>query len=204
MDHRNTTCHDPSFCYDRLINKCYSCRHMQRGSRKETTTAFGTTTLTTQPVRVHAGNQNCSALIFGFCVFVGLVIFMAMLWLVILKQRQKRRRKTGKENSQENGMCTCFLANETQTNNDCEPGDHDLGQLRCPHLNGVTMISQDDALKENMPCVAFTRSQEFEEISSPHDEKCNSSFPLPAIELGATVLVTTKTIQENILSKELP
>lgn len=94
------------------------------------------------------------------------------------------------------------MANEAQTNHDCKPGDNDLGMLRCPHLNGVTMITQDDVLKENMP---FTRSQEVEVISlSPHDEKCNSSFPLPATELGATVLVTTKTIQENILSKELP
>ncbi|XP_026549003.1 uncharacterized protein LOC113430804 [Notechis scutatus] len=203
MDRHNITCQHPSFCYDRLINKCDRCRHMQRGSRKETTTVFGTTSITTQPVQVHPGNQHCSALIFVFCALVVLVIIMATLWLVIMKQRRKRRRKTGK-NSQENGKCICFLANEAQTNHDCGPGDNDLRQLRCPHLNGVTMITHDDVLKENMPCVALT-SQEVDVISlSPHDENCNSSFPVPATELGATVLVTTKTIQENILSKELP
>ncbi|XP_013907515.1 PREDICTED: uncharacterized protein LOC106537793 isoform X2 [Thamnophis sirtalis] len=167
MDDHNTTCPDPNFCYDRLIKRCYSCKRMQRGSRKET------------------------------------IIIMAILWLVILKQRRKRRRKTGKENSQENGKCACILANEAQTNHDCEPRDNDLGQLQCPHLNAVTMITQDDVLKENIPCVAFTRSQEVI-TSSPHDEKCNSLFPLPATEFGATMLVTTKTIQEDILSKELP
>ncbi|XP_013907513.1 PREDICTED: uncharacterized protein LOC106537793 isoform X1 [Thamnophis sirtalis] len=203
MDDHNTTCPDPNFCYDRLIKRCYSCKRMQRGSRKETTTVFRTTSLPTQPVQVFAGNQNCSALIFGFFAFVGLVIIMAILWLVILKQRRKRRRKTGKENSQENGKCACILANEAQTNHDCEPRDNDLGQLQCPHLNAVTMITQDDVLKENIPCVAFTRSQEVI-TSSPHDEKCNSLFPLPATEFGATMLVTTKTIQEDILSKELP
>ncbi|XP_039191529.1 uncharacterized protein LOC120304702 [Crotalus tigris] len=205
MDHHNTTCHHPSFCYDKLTKECHSCKHMQRGFRKVTTTIVGTTSITTQPVQFHTGNQNCSALIFGFYAFWGLVIIMAMLWLVILKQRWKRRRQTGKENSQENGKCTCFLANEAQRNHDWGPGNNDLGPLRCPHLNGATMITHDDVLKENMPCVACTRSQEVEMISlCPPDEKCNSSFPLPATELGATVLVTTKTIQENILSKELP
>lgn len=165
---------------------------------------LGTTSITTPPAQFHTGNQNCSALIFGVCAFVELVIIMAMLCLVILKQRRKRLRKTGIENSKENGNCTSFLANEAHTSHDCRPEDYDPGQLRCPHLNGVTKTTQDDVLKENMPCIAFTRSQEFEVIPlCPHDEKYNSPFPLPATELGATVLVTTKTIQENILSEEL-
>ncbi|XP_015743593.1 uncharacterized protein LOC107326135 [Python bivittatus] len=200
----NTTCLHPSLCYDRLIKQCLSCKRMQRVSRKETTTMLGMTSITTQPVQLHPGNQNCSALIFGFCAFVGLVTIMAMLWLVILKQR-KRMRKTGKENSKENGNCTSFLANKAHTSHDYRPGDYDPGQLRCSHLNGVTKTTQDNVLKENIPCIVFTRSQEFEVIPMcPHDAKCNSPFPLPATELGATMLVTTKTTQENILSEELP
>lgn len=79
------------------------------------------------------------------------------------------------------------------------PGEDNFVLLKCPHSNdnshGITL--KDDSSKR-----AGSDVTEAASLSSC-DEKNNCTIPLPATELGATVLVTTKTTQENFIKKEL-
>lgn len=64
----------------------------------------------------------------------------------------------------------------------------------CPHSNGIAKTARDDILERNIHCIVVAESDVTEAISlSSCDKKCHHTFPLPATELGATVLVTTKT-----------
>ncbi|XP_042323716.1 uncharacterized protein LOC121930847 [Sceloporus undulatus] len=199
----NTTCHHRSLCYDRLIEKCVSCKVMQRGGTKEETTTIRVASFTTQIPASLTAEQTCSALTFGLYVFVGLTFTIAVLCLVTyLKQkRRKKMSKAGKENSKENDHT---IENEIHKDLGCSPGDDSPELPDCPHSIVTSNTSTEDILEKNAHHFALTGCDAMEAVFLPSfDNDCNPTFPVPATELGATMLVTTKTTQENFLSEKL-
>ncbi|XP_034983908.1 tumor necrosis factor receptor superfamily member 13C isoform X2 [Zootoca vivipara] len=201
---RSTSCHLPSLCYDRLVDQCVSCEKMQRNTEKETTPT------------PHAADPACSSLLFGIYIAMGLVLILAaVLCVVILKQKRKKRmRGAEKENStdfrcceernaEENEKCVIAFENEPPKGHSCSPGDGDPEILRCPHSNDALSTARDDTSKREVQHIAMAGSDVTEAASlTSCDKKCNPTFPLPATELGATVLVTTKTTQESVIWDE--
>lgn len=84
-------------------------------------------------------------------------------------------------------------------------GDAILDPAPCPHHNGGLKMPgpPGKASAKRRPCCRGDADGDIVLLSTvyPRHEDCNHSFPLPATELGATALVTTKTTQ-NCASEE--
>ncbi|XP_053109439.1 uncharacterized protein LOC128326513 isoform X4 [Hemicordylus capensis] len=193
----NTTCFASSLCYDRLIKQCVDCGKLNRA------TILRVTSTTIQVPATLAAYQVCSALLFGVCALVGLIVAIVMLLWFVKQQRKRRqtRRKTDKEDSEENESCP--IPFEHQVHKEISLPEEDPMLCRCPYSNGTAKTARADILKENVHHVEGSDVTEDPSLSS-YDKKCNHTFPLPATELGATVLVTTKTTQEYFINEELP
>lgn len=82
-------------------------------------------------------------------------------------------------------------------------GDATLAPARalCPHLNGgLKMLGlPGKAGAKRRPCCQGDADGDIVLLSAvyPRHEECNHGFPLPATELGAAALVTTKTTQNS-------
>lgn len=82
-------------------------------------------------------------------------------------------------------------------------GDATLAPARalCPHLNGgLKMLGlPGKAGAKQRPCCQGDADGDIVLLSAvyPRHEECNHGFPLPATELGAAALVTTKTTQNS-------
>ncbi|KAL8221828.1 UNVERIFIED_CONTAM: hypothetical protein K2H54_074545 [Gekko kuhli] len=113
-----------------------------------------------------------------------------VLWFVIQKQKRRtRKRKAEEEDPKKTENCSIPFENQVHKGPNL-PGEDNFALLRCPHSNDT---SHGITLKDDISKMA-------EEAA----EKNNHTIPLPAIELGATVLVTTKTTQEIFIKEELP
>ncbi|KFP53160.1 hypothetical protein N323_03467, partial [Cathartes aura] len=81
-------------------------------------------------------------------------------------------------------------------------GDAGLALAPCLHLNGgLNMVGPPrKAGAKRRPCCQGDADGDIILLSAvyPQHEECNHSFPLPATELGATALVTTKTTQNCV------
>lgn len=75
-------------------------------------------------------------------------------------------------------------------------GDDALNPALCPRLDGSLKMPGKARAKQR-PCCQGDADGDIVLLSTvyPLPEECNHSFPLPATELGATALVTTKTTQ---------
>lgn len=84
-------------------------------------------------------------------------------------------------------------------------GDAILATDPCPHRNGGLKMAgpPGKAGAKRRPCCQGDADGDIILLSAVYSqhEECNHSFPLPATELGATALVTTKTTQ-NCSSEE--
>lgn len=71
----------------------------------------------------------------------------------------------------------------------------------CPHLNGGLKMPglPGKAGAKRRPCCQGDADGDIVLLSAvyPRHEECNHGFPLPATELGAAALVTTKTTQNS-------
>ncbi|TFK07223.1 anoctamin-8 [Platysternon megacephalum] len=104
----------------------------------------------------------------------------------------------------------CVISCESQA---CKgpklPEEEDLVLATCPHMNGALKhagpAGRGDFSKRK-PVFQGGAGSDVIELSVPStgNEERDHGFPLPATELGATVLVTTKTIQNNCTTEERP
>lgn len=78
-------------------------------------------------------------------------------------------------------------------------GDAALAPALCLNLNGSLKMPgpPGKAGSKRRPCCQGDPNGDIVLLSAvyPRHEECNHGFPLPATELGATALVTTKTTQ---------
>ncbi|XP_054660364.1 tumor necrosis factor receptor superfamily member 13C isoform X2 [Grus americana] len=187
-----------SQCFDLLTKSCVKCSDLFKDNATESTHVAPTSTLApTLP----SMNLPSTLLIFGVPAVVGLILALAALWGFLACKVGKRRRK--RKAADEEAKANMDAASPLHS-----PGCQDpaaLAPAPCPHLNGGLKIMgpPEKAGAKRRPCCRGDADGDIILLSTvyPRHEECNHSFPLPATELGATALVTTKTTQ-NCPSEE--
>ncbi|XP_068796880.1 tumor necrosis factor receptor superfamily member 13C isoform X2 [Struthio camelus] len=149
-------------------------------------------------------------LIFVVPVVVGLILALAAIWgfLAWKVGRQRKKRKKPDEESKESLDNADSSSSPVQQDPTALAADDDLALAKCPHVNGAPKVAGPpgkDAAKQRLCCQSNTVGDIILlSAMSPCLEECNHCFPLPATELGATALVTTKTTQKTCINEEIP
>ncbi|KAJ6658904.1 hypothetical protein lerEdw1_019540 [Lerista edwardsae] len=191
------TCALPHLCYDRLIKQCVDCGKLHRGT-EGTTAILRVVSTANQAPHVPAARstgQGGSEFVFGVYALVGLVLAIAaVLWFVTQKhKRRQKMQQASKEDCEENENRIIPLERQVSKSPNVLQKDGPL-RHKCPYSNGTAKTATDGILERNAPCIAVTEATSL----SSCDQKCTDTFPLPETELGATVLVTTKTTRVEL------
>ncbi|XP_027509293.1 uncharacterized protein LOC113951906 [Corapipo altera] len=170
-------------CFDTLTKSCIKCSELYKDNTTEPTLA---PTLTS------------TFLIFGVPVAVVFILILAALCGFLACKVGKRRRK--RKAADEEAKANMDTASPLPSQDPAMPeGDGALDPEPCSHLDrGLKMLGPPEkARAKRRPCYQGNADGDIILLSTvyPHHEECNHSFPLPATELGATALVTTKTTQ---------
>ncbi|XP_014738050.1 PREDICTED: tumor necrosis factor receptor superfamily member 13C-like [Sturnus vulgaris] len=170
-------------CFDTLTKSCIKCSDLFKDNTTEPTLA---PTLTS------------TFLIFGVPLLVGLILVLAAFcgFLACKVGKQRRRMKVEDEEDKENVDMTSPLPSQDPA---VPEGHGALSPAPCLHLVGSQKMPGPPrkARAKQRPCCQGDADGDIVLLSTvyPRPEECNHSFPLPATELGATALVTTKTTQ---------
>ncbi|KAM7056567.1 tumor necrosis factor receptor superfamily member 13C [Acridotheres tristis] len=170
-------------CFDTLTKSCIKCSDLFKDNTTEPTLA---PTLTS------------TFLIFGVPLLVGLILVLAAFcgFLACKVGKQRRRRKAEDEEDKENIDMTSPLPSQDPA---VPEGHGALSPAPCLHLVGSLKMPGPGrkSRAKQRPCCQGDADGDIVLLSTvyPRPEECNHSFPLPATELGATALVTTKTTQ---------
>ncbi|XP_009075402.1 PREDICTED: tumor necrosis factor receptor superfamily member 13C-like [Acanthisitta chloris] len=170
-------------CFDTLTRSCIKCSDLFKDNTTEPTLA---PTLTS------------NFLSFGVPVAVGFILILAALcgFLVCKAGKWRRKRKPADEEAKANMNDASLLPSQDPA---VPEGDGGLAPAPCPHLDGglKMMGPPGKARVKQRPCCQGNADGDIVLLSTvyPQHEECNHGFPLPATELGATALVTTKTTQ---------
>ncbi|NXW56362.1 TR13C factor, partial [Eurystomus gularis] len=187
-----------SQCFDLLTRSCVKCSDLFKDNTTEPASAAPTST----PVpTIPSAGLPSTLLIFGVPVAVGIILALAALWgfLACKVGKRRRKRKVADEEAKAN-MDTASPLPSPGCQDPAVPERHvALALAPCPHINGGLKMSgpPGKAGAKQRPCCKGDADGDIILLSSvyPHHEEYNHSFPLPATELGATALVTTKTTQ---------
>ncbi|XP_033370601.1 tumor necrosis factor receptor superfamily member 13C isoform X2 [Parus major] len=170
-------------CFDTLTKSCIKCSDLFKDNTTEPTLA---PTLTS------------TLLTFGVPVVVGFILVLAALcgFLACKMGKRRRTRKTADEEDKENTDIASPLPSQDPA---MPEGDGALSQTPCLCLDESLKMPGPPrkAKAKQRPCCQGSADGDIVLLSAvyPRPEECNHSFPLPATELGATALVTTKTTQ---------
>ncbi|KAM6089744.1 tumor necrosis factor receptor superfamily member 13C [Theristicus caerulescens] len=198
-------------CFDLLTRSCVKCSDLF----KDNTTLPLLTSLASRPTAEPARTAPTSALaptlssvdlpstllIFGVPAVVGLILILAALWgfLACKVGKQRRKRKAADEEAEANMDATSPLPSTGCQGPAVPEGDVAVAPAPCLHLNGGLKMPglPGKARAKRRPCCRGNADGDIILLSTvyPRHEECNHGFPLPATELGATALVTTKTTQ---------
>ncbi|KAM9026181.1 tumor necrosis factor receptor superfamily member 13C isoform 1-T1 [Ara ararauna] len=187
-----------SQCFDLLTRSCVRCSDLFKENTTEPASAVPTSAL--EPT--HPSMDLPSTLvIFGVPAAVVLVLVLATLlgFLVCKLGKWRRKRKAADKEAQANMEATSPLPIPGCQDPAMMEGDATLTPALCQHLNGGLKLlsAPGKAGAKQRPCCQSNADGDIILLSAvyPRHEECNHSFPLPATELGATALVTTKTTQ---------
>ncbi|XP_068258614.1 tumor necrosis factor receptor superfamily member 13C [Nyctibius grandis] len=200
-----------SQCFDLLTRSCVKCADLF----KDNTTVPLLTLLAFCPTAEPAHVAPTSALAptipsvdlpstlltFGVPAVVGLILVLAALWgfLACKVGKQRRKRKSADEEAEANVDAAGPLSGLGCQDPAALEGDAALALALFPNLNGGLKMPglPGKAGAKRRPCCQGDADGDIVLLSTvyPQHEECNHSFPLPATELGATALVTTKTTQ---------
>ncbi|NXS55062.1 TR13C factor, partial [Brachypteracias leptosomus] len=200
-----------SQCFDRLTRSCVKCSDLF----KDNTTLPLLTLPASHPTAEPASTASTSMLvptlpsmglpstllIFGVPVVVGIILALAALWgfLACKVGKRRRKRKVVEEEAKANMDTASPLPSPGFQDPAMPETDVTLALAPCPRINGGLKMSGPPRKAEakQRPCCKDDTDGNIILLSSvyPRHEEYNHSFPLPATELGATALVTTKTTQ---------
>ncbi|KAK4830211.1 hypothetical protein QYF61_009278 [Mycteria americana] len=178
------------------VEGTFSCGCPKAGQTAEPTRVAPTSALApTLP----AVDLPSTLLIIGVPAVVGLILALAALWgfLACKVGKRRRKRKAADEEAEANMDATSPLPG-------CQDpavpeGDAAMAPAPCLHLNGGLKMPgpPGKAGTKRRPCCRGDADGDIVLLSAvyPRHEECNHGFPLPATELGAAALVTTKTTQ---------
>ncbi|NXR10300.1 TR13C factor, partial [Semnornis frantzii] len=188
-----------SQCFDLLTRSCVECSELFKDNATEPTRTVPTSTLVPTLPSVDLPD---TVLIIGIPVTVVMILTLAALWVFLackVRRRRRRRRKATDEEAKGNMDATSPLPGPSYNDPAMVEGDTTLTPTPYPHLNeGLKMMEPPrKATAKRSPCCQSDANGDVVLLSAvyPRHEECNHGFPLPATELGATVLVTTKTTQ---------
>ncbi|XP_010293627.1 PREDICTED: tumor necrosis factor receptor superfamily member 13C [Phaethon lepturus] len=187
-----------SQCFDLLIRSCVKCSDLFKDNTTEPARAAPTSALAPTLPSV---DLPSTLLIFGVPAVVGVILALATLcgFLACKVGKQRRKRKAADEEAKAN----VDTAGPPSVLGCQDPamleGDATLAPAPCLNLNeGLKMPGPPrKAGAKQRPCCQGDADGDIILLSAvyPRHEECNHGFPLPATELGATALVTTKTTQ---------
>ncbi|NXD64486.1 TR13C factor, partial [Eolophus roseicapillus] len=202
-----------SHCFDFLTKSCVKCSDLFK--ENTTPTLPSLTLLASRPTAEPASAVPTSALepthpsmdlprtllIFGVPAAAVFVLVLATLlgFLVCKLGKWRRKRKAADKEAQANMEATSSLPIPGSQDPAVSEEHATLAPAPCQHLNGgLKMLSPPGkARAKQRPCCQGDADGDIILLSTvyPRHEECNHGFPLPATELGATALVTTKTTQ---------
>ncbi|XP_042649350.1 tumor necrosis factor receptor superfamily member 13C isoform X2 [Tyto alba] len=192
-----SSCLSPQ-CFDLLTKSCVKCSDLFKDNTKPARVAPTSALAPTLP----SVDLPRTLLIFGIPAAVGLILALAAFWgfLAFKVGKRRRKRKAADEEAKANMDAASPLPSLGCQDPAMPEGDATLALTPCPHLNGgLKMPGQPGkAGAKRRPCCRGDADGDIILLSSvyPRHEECNHGFPLPATELGATALVTTKTTQK--------
>ncbi|XP_059673317.1 tumor necrosis factor receptor superfamily member 13C [Gavia stellata] len=187
-----------SQCFDLLTRSCVKCSDLFKDNTTEPARAAPTSGLAPTLPSV---DLPSTLLIFGVPAVVGLILALAALWgfLACKVGKQRRKRKAADEEAEANVDAAGPLPGLGCQGPAALEGDATLALDPCPNLNGGLKMPgpSGKAGAKRRPCCQGDADGDIILLSAvyPQHEECKHSFPLPATELGATALVTTKTTQ---------
>ncbi|KFU88666.1 hypothetical protein M959_09542, partial [Chaetura pelagica] len=199
-------------CFDLLTKSCVKCSELFKKSTSkralltlpafhptaEPSSTVPTSTLAPTPPSV---DLPSTVLIFGIPAVVGVILAVAVLWgfLACKVGRQRRKRKAADEEAEANVDAALPLPCLGCKDPAALEGDAALASAPCPNINGgqKTPGQPRKAGAKRRPCCQGDADGDIVLLTTayPRHEECSHCFPLPATELGATALVTTKTTQ---------
>ncbi|XP_029897117.1 tumor necrosis factor receptor superfamily member 13C isoform X2 [Aquila chrysaetos chrysaetos] len=189
-----------SQCFDLLTRSCVKCSDLFRDNTTEPGHAAPTSALAPT---IPSADLPSTLLLFGVPAAVGLILALAALWgfLACKVGKQRRKRKAADEEAEANMDATSPLPSLGCQDPAMLEGDATLAPAPapCPHLNGGLKMPglPRKAVAKRRPCCQGDADGDIVLLSAVYSrhEECNHGFPLPATELGAAALVTTKTTQ---------
>uniref|UniRef100_A0A8C5NI10 TR13C factor n=1 Tax=Junco hyemalis TaxID=40217 RepID=A0A8C5NI10_JUNHY len=177
-------------CFDALTKSCIKCSDLFQDNTTLPLLTLPASHPTAEPTL--APTLSSTFLIFGVPVLVGLILVLAavcVFW-ACKEGKQKRKRKAASHG---------ILGPLPSQDPAMPEGDGALNPAPCLHLAGSlkTLGPPRKARAKQGPCCQGDADGDIVPLSPvyPRPEECSHSFPLPATELGATALVTTKTTQ---------
>ncbi|XP_065482912.1 tumor necrosis factor receptor superfamily member 13C [Caloenas nicobarica] len=200
-----------SQCFDTLTKLCVECSDLLKdhttlslltppASRPTAEPARAAPTSAQEPT-LPSVNLPSTLLIFGVPAMVGFILVLAALWgfLACKVGRQRKKRKVMDKEAEANVDATGSLPGLGCQDTVMLEADAALAPALCLNLNGSLKMPgpPGKAGAKRRPCCQGDANGDIVLLSAvyPRHEECNHSFPLPATELGATALVTTKTTQ---------
>ncbi|XP_074907025.1 tumor necrosis factor receptor superfamily member 13C [Buteo buteo] len=204
-----------SQCFDLLTRSCVKCSYLFRDNTTLPLLTLPASRPTAEPGHtaptsalaptIPSADLPSTLLIFGVPAAVGLILVLAALWGVLACKvgKQRRKRKAADEEAEANMDATSPLPSLGCQDPAVLEGDATQAPARalCPHLNGGLKMPglPGKAGAKRRPCCQGDADGDIVLLSAvyPRHEECNHGFPLPATELGAAALVTTKTTQNS-------
>ncbi|XP_057286926.1 tumor necrosis factor receptor superfamily member 13C isoform X2 [Pezoporus wallicus] len=186
-----------SQCFDPLTRSCVKCSDLFKENTKP---ASAVPASALEPTHPSMGLPS-TLLIFGVPAAVVFVLVLATLlgFLVCKLGKWRRKTKEADKEAQANMEATSPLPIPGCQDPAVMEEDATLALAPCQHLNGgLKMLNPPGkAGAKRRPCCQGDADGDIILLSTvyPRHEECKHGFPLPATELGATALVTTKTTQ---------
>ncbi|XP_009554955.1 uncharacterized protein LOC104055532 isoform X1 [Cuculus canorus] len=181
-------------CFDTLTRSCIDCSELFKDNTTEPNRVAPTSALVPT---LYTVDLPRTLLIFGVLIVVGIILVLGFLACRVGKQR--RKSKVEEEEAEANVDTSCPLPSPGCQDSAVLEGDAALASASCLHLNGGLKMPgpPGKAGAKRSVCCQGDYDGDIILLSTvyPRHEDHNHSFPLPATELGATALVTTKTTQ---------
>ncbi|KFP34491.1 hypothetical protein N325_04291, partial [Colius striatus] len=190
-------------CFDLLTRSCVKCSDLFKDNTILPLLTLPASCPTAEPTRTEptsdlaptlsSGDLHSPLLIFGILVAVVFILTLSALCV------WRRKRKAADEEAEANMDAAGPLPSPGCQDPAVLEGDAGLALAPCLHLNGglKTLGPPGKAGTKRRSCCQGDTDGDIVLLSTvyPRHEECSHSFPLPATELGATALVTTKTTQ---------
>ncbi|XP_026724405.1 tumor necrosis factor receptor superfamily member 13C isoform X2 [Athene cunicularia] len=192
-----SSCLSPQ-CFDLLTKSCVKCSDLFKDNTKP---ARMVPTSTPAPTLTSVDLPS-TLLIFGVPAAVGLILSLAAFlgFLACKVGKRRKKRKAVDKEAEANMDATSPLPSLGCQDPAVPEGDAALAPTPCLHLNGSLKMLEppEKPGAKRRPCCQGDADDDIILLSTmyPQHEECNHGLPLPATELGATALVTTKTTQK--------